>query len=77
MKQPSLKRWQMLPFYAFAGKLKRFLSGVADKLHFCGRKCLLTLSFWRRSINASLEQPLIAPLFARLTPLPNRIAIPT
>jgi hypothetical protein len=27
--QPSLKRQQMLPFYAFVGKLRTFLESVA------------------------------------------------
>jgi hypothetical protein len=33
-KQPRLKLHQMLPFYAFAGKLKNFQKRVAAKLHF-------------------------------------------
>jgi len=31
--QPSLKRRQMLSFYAFVGKLCTFLKGVAARLH--------------------------------------------
>jgi uncharacterized protein (DUF427 family) len=31
--QPSLKRRQMLPFYAFVGKLYTFLESVAGRLH--------------------------------------------
>jgi hypothetical protein len=31
--QPSLNRQQMLPFYAFVGKLCTFLKGVAAWLH--------------------------------------------
>jgi len=31
--QPSLKRRQMLPFYAFVGKLCTFLKSVAARLH--------------------------------------------
>jgi hypothetical protein len=31
--QPSLKRQQMLPFYAFVGKLYTFLESVAGRLH--------------------------------------------
>jgi hypothetical protein len=34
MKQPSLKRQQMLPFYAFATKLQSLLLGVAETPHF-------------------------------------------
>jgi hypothetical protein len=34
--QPSLKRRQMLTFYAFVGQLRSFLAGVAGKIHFLG-----------------------------------------
>jgi hypothetical protein len=33
-KQPRLKRQQMLPFYAFAGKLNNFQERVAEGIHF-------------------------------------------
>jgi hypothetical protein len=32
--QPSLKREQMLPFYAFVGKLCTFLESVAARRHY-------------------------------------------
>jgi hypothetical protein len=33
-KEPRLKRWQMLPFYAFAGKLNTIQERVAERIHF-------------------------------------------
>jgi hypothetical protein len=42
--QPSLKREQMLPFYAFVGKLCTFLESVAARLH------LIWLEFLARAL---------------------------
>jgi hypothetical protein len=62
-KQPRLKLHQMLPFYAFAGKLKNFQKRVAAKLHFLGAVSPLNaLSAWNfepfgRALGRSTAKP--------------------
>jgi hypothetical protein len=50
--QPSLKRQQMLPFYAFVGKLRTFLESVAARLHWFG------WSFHSRGRSAGDDAPI-------------------
>jgi hypothetical protein len=65
MKQPSLKRQQVPPFYAFAAKLQSLLSGVAERSHFSRPKCLRVLAFSLRATCGRL----------RRTKKPTRIAL--